>query len=48
MRVSVIFWQKTVLSFEDVERNSMEILSFKGLILYQVYVTSTGNLNPHR
>lgn len=48
MRVSVIFWQKNVLSFEGVESNSTEILNFKGLILYQVYVTSTGNLNPHK
>lgn len=48
MRVSVIFWQKKVLCFEGAESKSTEKLSFKGLILYQVYVTSTGNLNPHR
>lgn len=31
-----------------MESKSTAILSFNGLILHQAYVTSTGNLNPHR
>lgn len=46
MKVSVIFWPKTALSLEGVETKSTEILSFKNVILYQVY--AVGNLNPHR
>lgn len=40
--------KKIVLSFEGVESKSTKILSFKGLKLYQVYVTFIGNLNPRR
>jgi len=48
MRVSVIFCPKHCSLFKSVETKSTEILGFKKLIFYQVYVTATGNLNPRR